>query len=222
MHEITIPIPEQVIDGIPDPRDLPDHLRNRPESSRTILEMAFADQKPHAYAWKPGSGIVWYDVNPADYWIAIARRNLDAATLRRCLLDRLIARALPPLEPGERVDFTLRALPTRRPRDPRTDRPTEIPVAPAGATFQERDQAYSEWLHDLLQRNGSAEITHVWLEHFGNGTISGARSGKPAPLMYALLSGELRVNHPSGFCQLLRSGIRRHRNRGYGLILINS
>ena len=82
------------------------------------------------------------------------------------------------------------------------------PVSPPGATFQQRDSAYSDWLHNLVQRTGAATLVNAWLDDFSDGTNSGRYRGRPTARMVATMAGDLRIDDLAGF---LQSAAIRHR-----------
>lgn len=95
----------------------------------------------------------------------------------------------------------------------------------------ERGDVYVQWLHDLLARQGGAELIDANMTRYQQlGVTRKSQMDSPGAMRYsrlvggpdAVLAGKLRVIDPQAFAQLLARGVGRHRAFGFGLLLLRS
>ncbi len=93
----------------------------------------------------------------------------------------------------------------------------------------DRDEVYVQWLRDLLERQGGAELVDARMTRYQQlGVTRKSQKGSAEDVRHsrlvngpdAVLAGQLRVANSQAFAQLLASGIGRHRAFGFGLVLL--
>lgn len=104
-------------------------------------------------------------------------------------------------------------------------------VEKAGGSELDRSAVYVQWLRDLLARQGGAELLDAGVTRYQRlgvtrkGQKGGSDDVRQSRLVSgpdAVLAGQLRVNDPLAFAQLLAQGVGRHRAFGFGLLLLRS
>jgi CRISPR system Cascade subunit CasE len=90
----------------------------------------------------------------------------------------------------------------------------------------DRQEVYSGWLRDQLDRRGGAVLTDVRVESFKRLRLvrrtheSEGRRSRLAERPDVLFRGALEVTDPTAFAALLARGVGRHRAFGFGMILL--
>ena len=95
---------------------------------------------------------------------------------------------------------------------------------PEGGMNRSREQVYTEWLSEQLDRRGGARLEpeHTKLVSFQR--IRAFRKAQPAFRHTegpdAVIRGILTITDPESFADLLAKGVGRHKAYGYGLLLL--
>ncbi len=152
--------------------------------------------------------------------------------------DPLQATALPsggiqtkrmPMEwpPGRRLGFEILVRPVARGARQNERRGAEMDVFqreamlhPPNRMDRGREQVYSDWLSDQLQRHGRAELESATLQSFQRTRAVRSLRGQPVEGPSALMRGVLRIGDPETFNRLIERGVGRHRAYGYGMLLL--
>ncbi len=150
--------------------------------------------------------------------------------------DDIVVKAMPAdWRPGERLDFEVRVAPIVRSRSAGDHgRWAEVDAAfhPsfAGDTQGDRAAAHQRWLAQQLAREGAATLLHSHATGFRLATIarrgaeaSGQQTGRRTRsglLPDLSVRGQLRVENPQAFADLLARGLGRHRSFGFGCLLL--
>lgn len=133
--------------------------------------------------------------------------------------------------PGERLRFSLRAVPMVRSRSQPDGGLHEVDAARHSlfATAETpREQAYQAWLARELARDGAAELLGCDLRSFSlqqgvrrHARVEGrGRQPRGAWLPDAQFNGLLAIRSPEAFQALLTRGVGRHRAFGFGCLLL--
>ena len=94
-----------------------------------------------------------------------------------------------------------------------------------------RSEVYVQWLRELLERQGGAELVGASVTRYQllgvtrksqKTNSDDARHSRLVSGPDAVLTGQLRVADPQAFAQLLARGVGRHRAFGFGLLLLRS
>ena len=91
-----------------------------------------------------------------------------------------------------------------------------------GEMPESREQVYTEWLSEQLDRRGGARLEP---EHTKLVSFQRVRAFRKLHDRYtegpdALMRGELTITDPDAFADLLARGVGRHRAYGYGMLLL--
>ena len=104
-------------------------------------------------------------------------------------------------------------------------------IEKSGDSELDRSEVYIQWLHDLLARQGGAELVDATVTRYQQlgvtrksqkSSSDDARHSRLVSGPDAVLAGQLRVTDPQAFAQLLARGVGRHRAFGFGLLLLRS
>lgn len=154
--------------------------------------------------------------------------------------EPLQARAIPPpsidskpmplgWESGKRLGFELRVRPVIR-KSRGADRPgAELDAYQVlaethlkGAMPHSREQVYSRWLSDQLERRGGAELEsgQAKLVSFQRTCAFRRASSRHVEGPDALMRGVLNITDSEAFTHLLARGVGRHRAYGFGMLLL--
>ena len=104
-------------------------------------------------------------------------------------------------------------------------------IEKSGDSELDRSEVYIQWLHDLLARQGGAELVDATVTRYQQlgvtrksqkSSSDDARHSRLVSGPDAVLAGQLRIIDPHAFAQLLASGVGRHRAFGFGLLLLRS
>ena len=128
---------------------------------------------------------------------------------------------------GTRLGFELLTRPTvRRARGSRNPGAEidafqrEAERYPPGAMPRSREEVYTDWLSQQLQRHRGAELDSARLVSFQRTRSMRALKRKPFEGPTALLQGTITVIDGDDFTRLLGRGVGRHRSYGYGMLLL--
>lgn len=217
----TIPAKPEALDAILRSSGMDPIPARHPATVKNVLETAFGDLAPRNFLWAPTHGIIAYYPAPPQQLIERASANLDRARLEEWGMRDITGAAMPePWTTRRPYEFIVRVLPTRRARDPFTGQTTEVEIVPRDAVPQERDAAYEEWLFHRIDPQQCANLEFAWMVGYTPGPITDNRKGRPEPTAAAYLRGEITVTDAEKFNTMLLQGIGRHRNRGYGTMLL--
>lgn len=140
----------------------------------------------------------------------------------------IASKPMPAWERGRRLGFEVQCCPVGRKAASGVEKDLFLLYADkAGDAVLRREDVYTAWVSERLQRNGAATIDYVELSGFrlvrqyrrtqDNGSDRRMhRLIRPS----ALLRGRLMVNNPDAFTSLLAHGVGRHRSFGYGMLLL--
>ena len=169
---------------------------------------------------------LWREMNPSTYYVLSARA--PAANHPALLMDPPIPFELA-LEPGDLLEYSLRANPVVRRRDAERERSVKHDVvmhALRAVPAQERgarrraviEEAGDAWLRHQGERAGFRQRT-VCVEGYEQHRI---RRGGGAPMSYSTLDfdGVLEVLDPAGFLSALARGFGGSKAFGCGLMLL--
>lgn len=198
-----------------------------------LLAEAFDGQAPAPYRYMNEQGLLAYsDANENDL---LGRIENAAPEIRRILgLERHRLRSFPVEWPGgKRLGFEVRIRPIIR-----TKAGKERDIYQYRMEQQEDDRelstpsregVYREWLDARLNTDNAACLVNAAMHGF---TLCQAirrpqkrvRDSQRKPRGVTgpdvLFRGELEVNNPAAFAQLISAGIGRHRAFGYGMLLL--
>jgi CRISPR system Cascade subunit CasE len=131
---------------------------------------------------------------------------------------------------GHELGFEVRVRPVIR--EGKTGRERDAFLAAVEKTADQqldRSQVYVQWLRDLLDRQGGAQLMEANMTRYQllgvtrksqKGSATDVRQSRLVGGPDAVLSGQLRVKDPQAFAQLLAQGVGRHRTFGFGLLLL--
>ena len=91
---------------------------------------------------------------------------------------------------------------------------------PMGEMKRSREEVYAGWLKDQFQRHGGAQVESVRLRSFQRIRSIRKMDRKPIEGPHAIMAGNLVIENPEAFTNLLNRGIGRHRAYGYGMLLL--
>jgi len=198
-----------------------------------LLAEAFGGQPPTPFRYMYEQGLLAYsNVDENDLV-----RRIDKAppgTKQILGLDRLRLKPFPDAWPGgKRLGFEVRIRPIIRTNKGRerdlyqyrmeqqADEPGERP--------QTREIVYRDWLDARLTASNAARVTSATMHGFTlrqvvrrpqNNANGSERKPRGVTGPDALFRGELQVDDPAAFCELVSRGIGRHRAFGYGMLLL--
>ena len=128
---------------------------------------------------------------------------------------------------GKRLGFEVRIRPTRRLKRPIGN---SAHIAERDAFLMQalddrketrsREQVYTAWLSERLQRCGGAELESATLQSFQRTRAVRKLHARHSEGPDAVMRGVLTVTDPDAFSSLLAHGIGRHRAYGYGMLLL--
>lgn len=131
-------------------------------------------------------------------------------------------------KPGQRLGFELLVRPTIR----RSKRAASHPGAewdaflweavqlPQGKMARSREEVYTDWLRQQLQRRGGAQLEEASLKSFRRTRVIRRRGSGPIEGPDAVMAGALTITDSEAFTELLTRGVGRHRAYGYGMLLL--
>ena len=131
-------------------------------------------------------------------------------------------------KPGQRLGFELLVRPTirrskRAASHPGTERDAFLWEAiqhPQGEMARSREEVYTDWLRQQLQRRGGAQLEEASLKSFRRTRVIRRRGAPPIEGPDAVMTGALTITDPESFTELLARGVGRHRAYGYGMLLL--
>lgn len=89
----------------------------------------------------------------------------------------------------------------------------------------DRETVYKQWLKKEMRRNNAAELEIAQMISFRLRVTlrqGRARQLREITVPDVIFKGELRINNPDAFMQLLNRGLGRHRNFGFGMLLLTA
>ena len=100
----------------------------------------------------------------------------------------------------------------------------EAILHPEGEMKRSREQVYTEWLSEQLDRRGGARLEPERTRLVSFQRIRAFRKAQPAFRHSegpdAVIRGILTITNPESFADLLAKGIGRHKAYGYGMLLL--
>jgi CRISPR system Cascade subunit CasE len=131
---------------------------------------------------------------------------------------------------GHELGFEVRVRPIIREGKTSRERDAFLAAVERAADQRlDRSQVYGQWLRDLLDRQGGAELTDASMTRYQllgvtrksqRGGANDVRQSRLISGPDAVLAGQLRVKDSQAFAQLLAQGVGRHRAFGFGLLLL--
>ena len=128
---------------------------------------------------------------------------------------------------GSRLGFEVLVRPvirqTRNADNPGAERDAfqrEAEQLPKGGKPPSREEVYTRWLSDQLDRHGRAQLVECRLRSFQRVRVVRQMHGPSVEGPNAVLQGMLTIGDPKRFTTLLSKGVGRHRSYGYGMLLL--
>jgi CRISPR system Cascade subunit CasE len=131
---------------------------------------------------------------------------------------------------GHTLGFEVRVRPIIREGKTGRERDAFLAAAEkAQGSVLDRGEVYVQWLHDLLARQGGAELVDAHMTRYQQlGVTRKSQRGNTDDVRHnrlvngpdVVLAGQLGVVAPQAFAQLLAQGVGRHRAFGFGLLLL--
>lgn len=131
---------------------------------------------------------------------------------------------------GHALEFEVRVRPIIREGKTGCERDAFLAAIEKAADQRlDRSQVYVQWLRDLLARQGGAELLEASMTRYQllgvtrksqKSNADDVRQSRLVGGPDAVLAGQLRVEDPQAFAQLLAQGLGRHRAFGFGLLLL--
>jgi|LFRM01.1.fsa_nt_gb CRISPR system Cascade subunit CasE len=169
--------------------------------------------------------------------------RVEAEELRRRLLDfatpsvlavcpepdaSILSKPIPDWRAGQRLSFEVQCCPVGRKATNGVEKDLFlIHVDKNNGTPISREEVYCEWVRERLERDGVTSVTAIHLAGFRlvhqmrkEQRSVGPRRKKNLVRPNAIIRGQLMINDPVAFSELLSRGIGRHRSFGYGMLLL--
>ena len=145
--------------------------------------------------------------------------------------DKLDTKSMPALwQVGKQLGFETRVRPVvRRSRNAEVRPEKECDAFlwealkhPEGGMNRSREQVYTEWLSEQLDRRGGARLEpeNTKLVSFQRIRAFRKLHDRHTEGPDAVMRGELTITDPDAFADLLANGVGRHRAYGYGMLLL--
>lgn len=198
-----------------------------------LLAEAFDGQPPTPFRYMNEQGLLAYcDADENDLV-----RRIDKAppeTQRLLGLDRLRLKPFPIAWPGgKRLGFEVRIRPIIRTKAGRErdlyQYRMEQQTVKRGESTPTRESIYRDWLDARLTAGNAADLVNATMHGFTLRQVvrrpqKSADDTQRKPQSVAgpdvLFRGELEVDNPTAFSELISRGIGRHRAFGYGMLLL--
>lgn len=122
-------------------------------------------------------------------------------------------------EPGTRLSFDVRCRPLRQRERQELD---AYDVARKTQPEREltREEAYIEWLSDLLERKEAATLEAASVETYQRSQTQTGATRRTAAKPEVTIRGLLTITDGPKFGEMVAAGIGRHRSYGFGMLLI--
>lgn len=171
--------------------------------------------------------ILAYSPHPAEKLQRHLQEFADPSAFAVCPPEGIASRTMPSWSPGRLLAFELLCCPVGRKSRTGVEKDYFLLAADQTETALSRDEVYRRWLTQQLERTHAATVTGVRVAGFrlvrmtrrGNGS-GGHRPHRSLRRPQVLLRGQLTVQDPEAFTQLLARGVGRHRAFGYGMLLL--
>ncbi len=213
-------------------------LRDPDHAMHCLLMECFGQLAPKPFRTilpRDGSnGILYgYACSDANALRETAAMCADPLQSRILPCDKLDAKLMPTFgQVGKQLGFETRVRPVVRRSRNAEIRPEkecdaflwEALKHPEGGMNRSREQVYTEWLSEQLNRRGGARLEpeHTKLVSFQR--IRAFRKAQPTFRHTegpdAVIRGILTITDPESFADLLAKGIGRHKAYGYGMLLL--
>ena len=211
-------------------------LLDQDHAMHCLLAECFGDlaPKPFRLITPRGSstGILYgYGLSDAGPLRESASVCADPLQSRVIPADKLDSKPMPTLwRRGQQLGFETRIRPVVRRSRNADIHPTkecdafywEAVQHPKGEMKRSREQVYSVWLSDQLDRRGGAslDLERTKLISFQRTRAFRKTHARHTEGPDAVVRGVVTITNPDGFAALLAKGIGRHRAYGYGMLLL--
>ena len=213
-------------------------LRDPDHAMHCLLMECFGDLAPKPFRTilpRDGSNGILYGYGRSDASVLRDSVAMCADPLQSRILpgDKLDTKSMPNFwQVGKQLGFETRVRPVVRRSRNAESRPEkecdaflwEALKHPEGGMNRSREQVYTEWLSEQLDRRGGARLEpeHTKLVSFQR--IRAFRKAQPAFRHTegpdAVIRGILTITDAESFADLLAKGIGRHKAYGYGMLLL--
>lgn len=204
-----------------------------------LLHAAFGDQAPQPFRY----------LDADQGLLAYTRMSAVELTQRAALADADVATALGLGETSHHAGMSTRNFPTKwdaghtlgfevrvRPiiREGKTGRERDVflaAVEKAPDKELDRSGVYVQWLRELFERQGGAELLDARVFRYQQLGVTrrtqkeatdDARHSRVVNGPDVVVTGQFRVTNSESFAELLAGGVGRHRAFGFGLLLLRS
>ena len=211
-------------------------FRDQDHAMHCLLVECFGKMAPKPFRLilpRGGStGVLYgYGESTADVLNEAAAVCADPLQSRIMPAELLDSKAMPTRwQAGKRLGFETRIRPIVRRSRRNGNGPSgecdaflwEAVKQPKGGMKRGREDVYTEWLSQQLDRIGGAslEIGSTKLVSFQRSRAVRNHGARYSEGPDALMRGVLTVTDPAGFSGLLARGVGRHRAYGYGMLLL--
>ena len=213
-------------------------LRDPDHAMHCLLTECFGELAPRPFRTilpRDGSNGTLYGYGRSDASVLRESVAMCADPLQSRILpgDKLDTKSMPTMwQVGRQLGFETRVRPVVRRSRNASVRPEkecdaflwEALKYPEGEMNRSREQVYTDWLSEQLDRRGGARLEpeHTRLVSFQR--IRAFRKAQPAFRHSegpdAVIRGILTITDPESFADLLAKGIGRHKAYGYGMLLL--
>lgn len=211
-------------------------FRDQDHAMHCLLVECFGEMAPKPFRLilpRGGStGVLYgYGESTADVLNEAAAICADPLQSRIMPAELLVSKAMPTRwQAGKRLGFETRIRPIVRRSRRNGNGPSgecdaflwEAVKHPKGGMKRSREDVYTEWLSQQLDRIGGAslETDGTKLVSFQRSRAVRSHGTRYSEGPDALMRGVLTVTDPAGFSGLLARGVGRHRAYGYGMLLL--
>ena len=165
-----------------------------------------------------GRCLLGYSPMTADEIRERARAKSAGTTRRKALsVETLRSIELPSFQTGDRLSFSVLAVPHRRSNGVREIDAFRLARRDGCAS---RQDAYVDWLRDRAERSGIVAVETARLVSYDVTPQIRRRRHSHLPITRADITGTLRIRRPDRLGEFMLAGIGRHRAYGYGMMMI--
>ena len=215
LYIVTIPASPEALDAILDSSGVEASADLHPVAANTLLSLALGDLAPSNFLWTNNHGVCAYFDVPAETVLEQARRRLSADELEQWGLLNIRSAAVPDRwRTNHPHEFAMRVPPIPQVHAPDSGNRTDVEIV------TDRDQAYESWLTGQIAPWECAALDFAWLVGHRPRTAAERRVNRPE-IGTAYLTGGINVTDPGKFIEMLRQGIGRQRELGYGMMLLD-
>jgi len=142
-------------------------------------------------------------------------------------MEMIKSKPVPTWRPGRRLGFEVHCCPVGRKSGTGIEKDLFLLQADSSNTPIDRDTVYCNWVRMQLEKDDATSVIDANLFGFrlvrqsrSTQEINGQRVPRQLTRPQAIIRGELIVNSPAKFTDILARGIGRHRAFGYGTVLL--